>query len=229
MKKGKYGISIDMDWAPNEVIDYTLKLLSDYGVSATLFMTNKTNCDLKGQEIAIHPNFTSLDYEKHIIERLNDFPEAKGTRSHSLFFSEHLRLIYTKYKLEYQSNAMMYLQPNIHPYLMSPTTIELPFFLMDTFHIIMSHPKPKFDTSVLNLASPGLKIFDFHPVHIFLNTECLSRYTNAKSEYHNSKELIKHRNTKTPGTKDLFVEILKFCKENNEECKNLLAISNDYK
>jgi hypothetical protein len=39
----------------------------------------------------------------------------------------------------------------------------------------------------------GIKVFDFHPIHIFLNTECLDRYERTR-EIHNSPiELISHR------------------------------------
>jgi hypothetical protein len=210
--KEKYSVSIDLDWAPDPVLDYTLNLLAKHGVSATFFMTNKTTCDMKGHELAIHPNFTSLDFEKHLLERLEEYPNAKGTRSHSLFFTERLRPFYEKHKLVYQSNAMMYMQKDIKPFMMSPTTLELPFYFMDTFYIIMNKNVPAFEPNELNLDSEGLKIFDFHPVHIFLNTETLSRYESVKKHYKEPKELVKARNTGSRGVKDIFEDVLQFCK-----------------
>ena len=39
----------------------------------------------------------------------------------------------------------------------------------------------------------GIKVFDFHPIHVFLNTESLNRYENTRPLHQNPKELIKHR------------------------------------
>jgi len=50
------------------------------------------------------------------------------------------------------------------------------------------------NTPVQELMSRGgLKVFDFHPIHIFLNTEKLERYERTRAFHRNSGELIKHR------------------------------------
>jgi len=103
----KLVLSLDMDWAPVEVVEYTLSMLEEYDITATLFMTNKLSIDFNQHELAIHPNFTSLDLERHIAERMNDFPEAIGTRSHSLFFTERLREVYRGSRLN--TKAMSWL------------------------------------------------------------------------------------------------------------------------
>jgi peptidoglycan/xylan/chitin deacetylase (PgdA/CDA1 family) len=43
----KFYISFDTDWVPDEVLDYTLSILDEFGINATFFCTNKTECDLK--------------------------------------------------------------------------------------------------------------------------------------------------------------------------------------
>ncbi len=40
----------------------------------------------------------------------------------------------------------------------------------------------------------GLKVFDFHPIHIFLNTERLDRYEKSRPYHRSSKELLMFRN-----------------------------------
>jgi len=40
---------------------------------------------------------------------------------------------------------------------------------------------------------PGLKVFDFHPIHVFLNTELLDRYDRTRHLHQKPGELIKHR------------------------------------
>ena len=220
-------ISMDIDWAPDEVIEDSLELLALYDVRATLFMTHRTNVDVSQHEVGIHPNFTSLDLEKHIQERLNNFPNSKGTRSHSFFFTERLRELYDRYGILYQSNVMMYRQHYVKPYRMARTTLEIPLFWMDYFYIEMENNAPSFQLQELQINEPGLKVFDFHPVHVFLNTEHLGRYEAAKEYYHEPEKLIEFRNTQTLGVRDLLVELLDRIKGNNIRAKTLKQIAEE--
>lgn len=218
---------MDIDWVPDEVLQYSIELLSSYDIRATLFMTHKTKVDLKEHEIAIHPHFASLDLASYVKRSLDDFPDAKGLRSHSLFFSEHLRAIYKQYGIEYQSNVMIYLQSRISPFWISSTTVELPIYWMDRFYLeIEQHPG--FHTEQLNLNSEGLKIFCFHPIHIFLNTEKLDRYEEAKKFYKNPKKLLAYRNVKSKGTKDLFLQLLDHIKKNKLQNRVMRDVKEEY-
>lgn len=217
-------ISMDIDWAPDPVIEDSLRLLASYDVQATLFMTHQTSVDISKHELGIHPNFTSLDLEKHLQERLNDFPHSKGVRSHSFFFTERLRPLYARYGILYQSNVMMYRQPYIKPYLIARSTLEIPLFWMDFFYIEMEHPNLSFQLTELEVETPGLKVFDFHPIHVFLNTESLERYETAKDYYHEPKKLLQFRNNQTLGTRDLLIELLEHIQANNIQPKTLQQI-----
>lgn len=221
-------ISIDTDWVSDTILEDTLQLLDDYQVEATLFMTNKTNVDIKGHEIALHPNYTSVDFEKHFCERLNEFPEAKGVRSHSLFFTERLRAIYHKYNIEYQSNQMMYREPGIKPFMISPTVVEIPIFFMDTFNYIMNGKANAFeDADILN--SSGLKVFDFHPIHLYLNTSSLEHYDEYKQYYHDDKRLLDFKNSTKPGIRDWFTSLLQFIKNEKKQTGKMIGISDNYR
>ena len=56
-----------------------------------------------------------------------------------------------------------------------------------------------------------MKVFDFHPIHVFLNTESLNRYERARPFFQNPKELIKHR-YEGYGTRNRFIELLELAK-----------------
>ena len=220
---------MDMDWAPDEVVRYSLDILDAYGIKATLFMTNKLGVSVEPHEKGIHPNFTSIDFEKHISERLDDFPQTKGARSHSLFFSERFRPLYEKYGIEYDSNVMMYRQKNIRPYYISPNVVEIPLFWMDNFYLEMEGENPSYNIAHLDLAAPGVKLFNFHPVHVFLNTCSLEEYFKAKTHYHDAGKLALHRNSKAKGTTDFLKSLLEYIKANNAEVKTLGEISQEYR
>ncbi len=47
----------------------------------------------------------------------------------------------------------------------------------------------------------GLKVFNFHPIHVFLNTERLERYEESRPYHRSPEELLKYRNNDTPGAR----------------------------
>jgi len=62
------------------------------------------------------------------------------------------------------------------------------------------------------LQRKGLKVFDFHPIHVFLNTENIKRYEAARPHYYSFESLVKLRNNETFGTGDalrLLLEMMK--------------------
>ncbi|MDE0471056.1 MAG: hypothetical protein OXH57_03875 [Ekhidna sp.] len=58
----RIGLSFDVDWDPEAMIEDTLNLLKRYpNVNATFFATHKSKALQKaGYEIGIHPNFKPL-------------------------------------------------------------------------------------------------------------------------------------------------------------------------
>ena len=220
-------ITMDMDWAPDEVIDYSMRLLARFDVRATLFMTNATAADVGGHELAIHPNFTSMDLERHFQERLELFPKARGTRSHSFFFSERFRPIYEKLRMKYESNVMMYKQRTIVPYPMSPTTLEIPLYWMDNFYVEMETPR-SYIPDVKALESAALTVFDFHPVHVFLNTNSMQLYQAAKQYYQDPPQLWQCRNTTERGTEDYLVDLLDHGRRSHTRWKTLFEVAEEY-
>ncbi len=62
------------------------------------------------------------------------------------------------------------------------------------------------------MKSPGLKVLDFHPIHIFLNTESLDLYEHTRSVHHSPKELIKHRYL-GHGTRNRFLDLVELSEQ----------------
>jgi len=221
-------ISMDMDWADESVIQDSLSLLSSYEVRSTLFMTNKLKLEITGHEIAIHPNYTSSDLESHLKERVQDFPETTGVRSHTLFYTYALPLMYPKYNIKYQSNTMMLLEHNIVPYKLTQHINELPIFWMDIPYFEIFDNNPSFAIEELGLDQPGLKVFDFHPIHLFLNTKSIAHYEQAKEYYHEPNKLAELANTESPGIRDLFIKLLEYIRDNNIQTKTLSEVNDSY-
>lgn len=217
-------LTIDTDWVPDEVLQFTIDLLNKEGINATFFCTNKTDCDFGNHEVALHPNFTSFDLEKHLSELLSLFPEAKGLRSHSLFFTERLRPLLAQKEIFYTSNMMLFEGSQLAPCMISPSTVEFPIYFMDTFNIIMKGANATFQNDIEKLLTDGLKVYDFHPIHIFMNTASFDHYDSFKSVYHDTNALKKYINYATYGIRDYFLELLKYISSNNCNHSTLIEL-----
>lgn len=52
------------------------------------------------------------------------------------------------------------------------------------------------------------RIFNFHPIHLYLNTDQNETYENARPYFKDVKKLAAMKNTKRYGTRDFFIELI---------------------
>ena len=191
----KIVLTFDTDWIPEEILTEIIEELRRKKLKATVFATNDYEI-LKNPppniEVAIHPNFDQGDFKKQTESIKKVFPRAVGVRNHSLLFSERLRPVWQEFRIQYSSNAMALLEPNLKPYLIGKNIVELPLYFMDRFYLEMTEPKTDFSLKALKLNQPGLKIFDFHPIHLALNTPNQKYYEKQKKHYQAPAKLKKH-------------------------------------
>ena len=83
-----------------------------------------------------------------------------------------------------------------------------------------------FDSVYDSLDGTGFKVFDFHPVHVFLNTFSIEHYQQAKFNYHDSKKLSLSRNIKNIGVFDFYKKIISYLQEHIYEAASLASIAN---
>jgi len=203
--KDMLAMTMDVDWAPDVVVEKCASMLDEFNIKATFFCTHR--CEIKNHELAIHPNFLNenQNYFETLRKLISLFPGARGVRSHSLFTNSRLYPIYKQLGLSYESNYLMYRQTDIHPFKMLGDILQLPIFFMDDIHICLS--PNSFDLKSLCLKKSGLEIFDFHPIHVFLNTRNLETYQKAKKYHQAPEELLKFYNPKS-GIETLFIRLL---------------------
>lgn len=205
----------DVDWAPEEVIADTVELFERYNVKCTFFATHASPVlralDRKKFEIGIHPNFNELLNGKRpntkfvdvIEEYHNLYPEAVGVRSHSMTQNSPILDAFLQAGFTYDSNHFLpYHQ--IQPFELWNGLVRVPYNWEDDVQWAYGKDFSSLSFDPLN----GLVIADFHPIHIFLNTERQERYNQAKQYYQQPKELIRFRNNETPGTRTLLINLL---------------------
>ncbi len=218
--ENKIFLTFDIDWCHDEVLQKTLDILSEYNIESTMFCTHETSllnimAQDKKIELGIHPNFNPLlegnyRYGKNVSE-VTDFyldivPNAKSVRSHSLTQGGKFLSVFEDKGIKFECNSLIDpLGGLIFPYNFSPKIIKVP-------HIFEDDVREWYEEG-FNLKRyteyKGIKVFAFHPVQVFLNTESMNRYNEAKPFFQNPRKLHEFINKKKYGTKDFLLDIIR--------------------
>jgi hypothetical protein len=220
----EFSITFDIDWAPDFMIDELGSLLRAKGVRATWFVTHacaaverlRESSDLF--ELGIHPNFLEGSSHGHtpmevLSHMLAIVPEAVSVRSHAVVQSAPvLELIVTRTQLMIDSTLflpqMSHIRPIEHEYF-GGTLLRIPFFWSDDYEIGKAF-------SQWSLASyldvEGLKVFNFHPVHVYLNSADERPYQLLKQQAGSLNEISQDKATayiqEVRGAKTLLTDLL---------------------
>ncbi len=221
-----FGIVFDVDWAPDFVIDYTASLLIKHEIKATWFITHPSPAveRLKSFpelfELGIHPNFlensTQGKSQKEVIEYcMSIVPQAVSMRTHAYYQSSLMFADISKHThVTNDASIFMPLTPGLRPsryYIGERYMNRIPVFWEDDNE--MKKPDKAWSFNNELLIESGLKIFAFHPIHIFLNISSFCEYENLKSRFHaisnlSIKELNGFINTNCTGTRSCLESLL---------------------
>ena len=182
-------ITFDIDWAPDFILEKVSQLLDKEKIKSTWFVTHDSNFiqklkNKKNYELGIHPNFFDNSSQgkdpKSILKNLKEIiPEAVSIRTHSLYQSSPILNLFQDFGIKYDSSILLYKTKNIIPHYNPASKIfRIPYFWEDDLE--MYNPSPNWSFNQTNKIS-GLKIYNFHPFHVVLNSENLSNYNEIKS------------------------------------------------
>lgn len=189
-------ITLDIDWVPDGVIDAVAARLIAAGVRATWFVTHASAAvdRLRAHpalfELGIHPNFlagsthgtTPTDILHHCMALV---PDARVMRTHSLVQSTPLlECVARETPIAVDVSLHVPLHRGLHAItqpLDSRPLQRLPFWWEDDYE--MYRRPPEWDlVPRLEQGGDGLRILNFHPIHVFLNSASLQAYGNVKRE-----------------------------------------------
>jgi hypothetical protein len=186
-------VTFDVDWAPDWMIDDALERLARRGIKSTWFVTHASPAieRLRGRgdlvELGIHPNCLpgsshggteaeALAFVKRIV------PDAVCMRTHSLYqTSPFLLRAAAEFGIRLDSSLYVPERGGIPPHDWRVDDIVLrrvPFGWADD--LAMRAPRPDWSLP----AAPngkGPRVFDFHPVHVALNTGDYAAYEKLKA------------------------------------------------
>lgn len=218
-------ITLDTDWAPDWMIEETLSLLVEQNVKATWFITNDSPA-LKTlrqynhlMEIGVHPNFfhnsTQGNNENEILHHVKTIvPEASAMRTHGLYQSTLLLMLASReFNLNIDCSLLLPGQSYLKTHVLhsnGDSIIRVPSFWEDD--IEMGETTPRFCLKDLINPQPGLKIFNFHPIHVLLNSVTMKPYHDLLKKIQlnkiEPKILNTYMNSKEIGTRTLFTQLI---------------------
>lgn len=214
-------LSFDLDWAHDSVLSDTIDIVEHYDVCATWFVTHETPLlnrlrENPKFELGIHPNFNGLlegnhsngsNVEEVVIRLIKIVPEATAIRSHSLFQTSRLCQLFADLGMTHECNHLIPEQSKmtLKPWPLWNGLIKVPHYWEDDA-VFLYNENSGFDEV---LRRDGLKVFDFHPIHVFLNTENIERYNSCR-EFHYKPDLLAGHRYDGFGTRSYLKQLLKF-------------------
>ena len=231
-------ITLDLDWASDEIIEFTLDILEKENICATIFITHYTKLLDRMRsnskiELGIHPNFNKIlsgetnnkCYINVIEEMMKIVPEAKSTRSHSITQNSSILNTFSAIGIKYDVNTYLPIHSGItmRPWVHSNNKlIRVPYFWEDDVQCL------EFENGLVDTWNPlkwvesqnDIKVFNFHPIHLFLNTENMDRYEKSRNVHRDFEMLSKYVNSTVYGTRDFFRDLIRYAElEKFKFCK----------
>lgn len=197
--------TFDVDWAPEHILEDLFGLLEGLGAPFTMFATHdspmvKKLAALPGCETALHPNLQDAKDEAGALAALRgSFPGARGVRVHRLYYHSGLLALFRAEGIDYLSNDLMYMRGGLEPHYDWSGLVRLPIFWEDDVHATVGGG----DFAIGGLEVEGMRIFNFHPVHLYLNTSDFRQYARCKEQLSDPDRARGLRND-GPGCRGLF-------------------------
>lgn len=216
-------LSIDIDWAHDEVILDCLEVIEAAGVAATWFITHDTpvlgRIRASGRhELGLHPNFNHLlegesgNAMEVIAQLRNVVPESRCVRSHSLARSSRIAGVCRQAGITHESNFLIppHVAPELAPWRDFCGIVQVPIRWEDDVRLA----DPTLGEPADHLEHNACFVVDFHPIHVFLNTTSMEDYERARPDMRNPVMLRRLRRTAgAGGTRDRLVALLARARE----------------
>jgi len=187
-------LTIDVDWAPDWAIASVREFLQAAGVRATWFVTHDSPevrhllAEASLFEVGWHPNFLPGSTQGGSPEEVLAYcaalaPHARAMRTHGLFQSTPLLAqVRASTMIRIDSSQVLLGQPSLRAHAF-PTPAgpmwRIPIWWEDDLESLQ--PVPDYALGFrLTTASPGVRVLNFHPIHIVLDSFSGATYRALK-------------------------------------------------
>jgi ubiquinone/menaquinone biosynthesis C-methylase UbiE len=186
-------VTLDVDWAPDFMIDSVAQLLLEAGIRSTWFVTHESRAIDRLRErpdifeLGIHPNFlpssTHGATPSEVLKTcLGIVPDAQAFRTHSLVQSTPLLCeVMSSTRLTVEASLYLPGQSSVGPFRFDwegYSLLRVPFHWEDDLEMARTTPR-------WNLAagSGSGEVYAFHPIHVYLNSCDLGAYNSLKQRF----------------------------------------------
>lgn len=215
-------LTFDMDWASDDVLKWFYDFMEELDVPYEINVTHNTELlnifrDNDLVELGIHPNFNPLltgtrnechDFKEVLCNIKNIVPEAVTMRSHSLTDSSQIKSELKNIGIKNNLNVLI--PPFDGMVIKAQKNWNginiIPFIFEDDVYILT-----KCNQSIEYFLSDRFdapRVFNMHPIHVFLNTNTMSVYENARPHFGDYNNLKKCINSSCRGTRNILIDIV---------------------
>lgn len=220
-------LTLDVDWAPDFMLDFVIDVLAVRMIKSTWFMTHPSPAIERLRrlpelfELGIHPNFrpgsshgaTPEEILKHCLGLV---PEAESMRTHSLVQSSTmLDAVLRLTPIKVDVTHFLPRHPNLRPFEFRSRGRGLwrvPFNWQDDYELYEG--APCWDLQSILRWGPGLTVLNFHPCLIYMNANDPARFDEFRRSIGHLPELKAQEadrfSTGGPGPRTLFLEVLDY-------------------
>jgi len=215
-------LTFDVDWAPDFMIDFVAKILLRAGVRSTWFVTHESEAidrlrrNPQHFELGVHPNFlpgsSHGESPKQVLDKcLAMVPEAQSFRTHSLVQSTPLLCeIMASTPLTIDASLFLPGQSYVQPFRFEwdgHSMLRVPFHWEDDHEMASAAPHWS-----LGARQAKGEVFNFHPIHIYLNSVDMKAYGSLKARFGRVTDIDQPSADAVvdgrPGTRTTFLEIV---------------------
>ena len=183
----EFVLTADQDWAPEWAMERFLAFAEANDLPLHVFVTNRSPAlEAASRDgrvtLGAHPNFLpgsshGSTPEEVVASCRALVPEADTFRSHTYAESSYALDLMRESGFATDSNLCLFLQPGIVPLIHATGLLRLPVFLDDD-SLLLWDRDGGLDLEPMEeaLASPGLKIINFHPILYAINCPSTADY-----------------------------------------------------
>lgn len=185
-----YVFTGDQDWAPEWASEIQVRMHREADLPLHMFCTSPSDelaaADGDRLSVGIHPNFLpgsthGASYDEVVDTCLTMYPQARTARCHAFTETSAAMKALAAAGIVADSNGCTMMQPWISPLVHFTGIVRIPVFLEDDVLMEGYTEIPRFENVVGALETPGLKIFNFHPSHVGLNSASFDDYVKHRS------------------------------------------------
>ncbi|AMS30171.1 MAG TPA: hypothetical protein DIU09_10685 [Hyphomonadaceae bacterium] len=215
-----WSLSCDIDWAPDFAVEDLLCLVESFDIPLTAFATHKSDLLQRPPgwlEVGLHPDNTRPHAEhglkRKVLDLLDLYPDAKGLRAHRNFFGQNIAQMTAEAGLTYDVSVLNWGMPFCQGQFDQYGLARLSYCWEDGVHADLNKP---WDLSHVPFNGPGLKIFNVHPIFIYLNCPDDGYRRDVTKGYRNLQDapfsILKNQVYQGYGARNFLIDILKSMK-----------------